>query len=294
MSVIYEALAYPEKNFPVVFHTDYRKNHEGPVDVPMGMQVKVYDNNRQSIHWHESLEVLRVREGIATVRMNEQLRQVKPGEIAVVNANTLHNVFSSGRSCLYDCLILSSEACREWGFPVTETMYAYQFRDTHISRLLDGISREFCQQKECYKPLVVAKCIELMAWLTRSHRLAEGEPSHGEKKTVRVQNMIRYIQKHYEEPLTLEGLSEEFGYSRFYLAHTFSEMTGMSVMDYLQQVRMRAACRLLADEEKTVTEIAEACGYANVSSFSTAFRKRHGQSPSHYRQTMRRGSDGTV
>lgn len=133
MSIVYESLHYPEKNFPVVFHTDYRKNHEGPARVPSGVSVQLYaPNDSHSIHRHESLEVLRILGGTAAVRMNEQVRRVEPGEIAVVSANALHNVMADGSYCLYDCLILSSEACREWGFPVTETVYEAQFRNTHI------------------------------------------------------------------------------------------------------------------------------------------------------------------
>lgn len=285
MSIVYETLRYPERNFPVVFHTDYRKNHEGPARIPAGMTVQVYGStDSNSVHWHESLEVLRVLDGTAAVRMNEQVLPVKPGRIAVVNSNALHNVVAVGSYCLYDCLILSSEACWDWGFPVTETVYETQFRDTHIDRLFDGISREFRRQEAEYKPMVVAKCIELMAWLSRSHRSSVGKPTHGDKRTAHVQKMIRYIQQNYGQALSLEELGEVFGYSRFYLAHSFAEFTGMSIIEYLQQVRMRAACRLLAGEDKTVAEIAEACGYANVSSFSTAFRKKNGLSPSEYRR----------
>lgn len=292
MSIVYESLRYPEKNFPVVFHTDYRKNHEGPPRVPPGINVQIYaSNDSHSVHWHESLEVLRVLDGTAAVRMNEQVRRVGPGELAVVNANALHNVMAIGSYCLYDCLILSSEACRDWGFPVTETVYETQFRDAHINRLFDGISREFRRQEEEYKPMVVAKCIELMAWLSRSHRTLSGKPTLGSKRAAHVQDVIRYIQQNYGRALSLEELGEVFGYSRFYLAHSFAEFTGTSIVEYLLLVRMRAACRLLEEPDKTVAEIAEACGYATVSSFSTAFRKKNGLSPSEYRRRAAKVSD---
>lgn len=109
-------------------------------------------------------------------------------------------------------------------------------------------------------------------------------PTTAERYLARFQAVLRYIDLHLDEPLTLTELSEQACFSPFHFARQFSALFGISVYQYLQLLRMkRAAYQLTFRVEQPVTDIAFAAGYQNVESFSRAFRQLTGQTPSAFR-----------
>ena len=87
------------------------------------------------------------------------------------------------------------------------------------------------------------------------------------------------INKYYAESMTLSVISHHVGLSKTALTSGFSQLFGMTVFDYIQQVRMSHAYQLLQDKEQPITQIANAVGYSYTSNFSTAFRSYFGCSP---------------
>jgi two-component system response regulator YesN len=67
----------------------------------------------------------------------------------------------------------------------------------------------------------------------------------------------------------------------------FKKETGMSISDYLQQTRIEYAKELLLNTDQSVSEIANASGYSNLSYFSAIFKKITGTSPGEYRKLHR-------
>ena len=104
-----------------------------------------------------------------------------------------------------------------------------------------------------------------------------------------IASVVRYIDRHYTEELTLELLTEQFGVSLSYLCHCFKRETGQSFTKYLTQRRLTRACELLARSDLTVTEIGEQMGYTDYCYFTKVFKKHIGISPSKYRMEKRNG-----
>ena len=109
----------------------------------------------------------------------------------------------------------------------------------------------------------------------------EAELSNAENK---VYSVARHIHAHYQEDLSLEGLSQHFGISASYLSHRFKDVMGFSVTDYVQMTRIRNAQALLINTTIPITEISEPCGFNCFSQFNRVFRKHIGMSPSTYRK----------
>ncbi len=82
---------------------------------------------------------------------------------------------------------------------------------------------------------------------------------------------------------TVASLAAEAGVSRALFARRFTEIMGESPLRYLTEWRMERAEELLADRELTVAQVARAVGYADAFGFSTAFKRRRGQSPTEFR-----------
>lgn len=96
--------------------------------------------------------------------------------------------------------------------------------------------------------------------------------------------ILACIEAHLKQNLTLEILAEELHYSKFYMARTFKEDTGMTLCKYIQGRRLEAAARELAETKRPVVEIALEAGYGSQQAFTRAFRRKYGYTPQRYRK----------
>ncbi|MCD8118088.1 MAG: AraC family transcriptional regulator [Lachnospiraceae bacterium] len=101
-----------------------------------------------------------------------------------------------------------------------------------------------------------------------------------------------YIDTHFQEKLTLEGLAEMFYIHKSYLARCFREQMGVTVTTYINSVRVTKAKELLRFSEETVEAIGMECGIADRNYFARMFKKIEGVSPGEYRRMWRNEGGG--
>lgn len=103
-----------------------------------------------------------------------------------------------------------------------------------------------------------------------------------------IQNVIdeidACIKNHDDEALTLSRLAKVLGYSEFYVSRKFSEISGMSLRDYMRYRRLAFALRELRDTERGILDIALDYGFSSHEAFTRAFREAYGITPSEYRK----------
>ncbi len=100
----------------------------------------------------------------------------------------------------------------------------------------------------------------------------------------RIKKVCQYIEDRYIEQITLSQIAEIACYSPEAFCRYFKKHMGITFVSYLTQVRIDVACLLLANnvEEKSISEIAYACGFTSVSSFNRMFKRHLGISPTAY------------
>ncbi len=101
-----------------------------------------------------------------------------------------------------------------------------------------------------------------------------------------VRGLLERIELDYRKPLTLQHYARELGMNAAYLSALFSHAVGVPFKTHLTELRMAKAKELLGDPAKTVSEAAEAVGYASGNRFRLAFKKATGLSPELWRETM--------
>lgn len=94
-----------------------------------------------------------------------------------------------------------------------------------------------------------------------------------------------YIHMHYNEDISLSTLADTFLLSPYYLSHQFKEVTGYTVIQYIQLTRIKNAQYLLSNSNEKITQISEDTGFSSFSQFNRVFRKICGMSPSDYKLT---------
>ncbi|MFB5266440.1 response regulator [Paenibacillus enshidis] len=96
-----------------------------------------------------------------------------------------------------------------------------------------------------------------------------------------------YIEEHYASHITLESMAALVYMNPYYFSSFFKKHTGQNFKNYITEVRMRHALKLLMESELMVYEIADRVGYNHVRHFSDMFKKRFGKVPQEYRQCFR-------
>ena len=93
--------------------------------------------------------------------------------------------------------------------------------------------------------------------------------------------------------LSVDLIAQEVGISRVHLHRKMKELTGQTPHDFIRNLRMKQAAHLLASGNMNVTEVVYACGFGNVPSFSTTFKKYYGMTPREYMTEHNKSSEST-
>lgn len=101
-----------------------------------------------------------------------------------------------------------------------------------------------------------------------------------------LERIMKVINEHLNDPeLNVEMLAAEVGLSRVHVHRKLKELTNLSPREFIKNIRLQQAAVLLADDKKlSVSEVAYAIGYSNLSHFSSSFRDKYGMSPKEYSQ----------
>lgn len=104
-----------------------------------------------------------------------------------------------------------------------------------------------------------------------------------------LQFLIHYIESNYNQSLTLEDLSAFSGISRSHLSREFKKYTGYAPSEYIIQLRLDAARKLLGSTNMTAAAIALETGFHNINNFTKLFKKNTGMTPGAYRKQLLSG-----
>ena len=127
------------------------------------------------------------------------------------------------------------------------------------------------------------KALELVSWLLFQPPEGELFCTRAQRASCeRVERARRILMERLGEPPALEDLGRLVGCSPFYLSRCFTQQMGMTLQQYLRQIRLQRAAELLRTGRCNVTEAAMEVGYNSISHFSKAFREMFGCRPGRY------------
>ena len=101
-----------------------------------------------------------------------------------------------------------------------------------------------------------------------------------------VYNVIRYINENYTLDLTLEGICKELYISKYHLCHAFKDVTGATVIQFINKKRLSEAERLLRYSTLNITAICHEVGFNNVGYFINLFSKNYQCTPNTFRKQL--------
>lgn len=105
-----------------------------------------------------------------------------------------------------------------------------------------------------------------------------------QKSNKTIYSAALFINRNFKNVISLETLAQETGYSKNYFSKLFNDAFGMGINEYITQVRLSHAKKMLISTKDTVTNVGYASGFPSFTTFSREFKKKFGITPSEYRK----------
>lgn len=254
---------------------------------------------QEMLHCHNCLELNLVESGTGKYIIGGKLYPICPGDLFVINNSERHLAVHDGETLTLSVIVIDSDyVWKKYGQDYLKPFF--QRKDNFSNRIhqesegYEGMLQAFRFMKEeentkrvGWQMVTEASANLLLALLYRYYH--ENQELEEQQKSTqhtfgRINRVLEYIDLHFQEIITLKQLAQEAAMSPTYLCKCFRDVTGQTLFEYLEQVRIQHACYLLQTSEKPVAEIAMDAGFETVSYFNRVFKKLCGCTPGQYRR----------
>ena len=250
-----------------------------------------------ALHWHQSMELVFVKQGTGLVQVGSVSYPAHGGDIFVFAPGTLHGLRQAqGQRMEYENIIFELELLGG-AEDLCAEKYLLPIQSGRLPLPVRLTSNDLCylQAAAClreledanraklpgYELLVKGALLRFLALL-----LAQGKtlPPAETADTRRLKTVLQWLSAHYAEPLRVADAAGVCSCSASHFMRWFRQMTGQSFVAFLNEYRLNAAAEALQTTDETVLTIASRCGFENLSYFNRAFKAHFGMTPREYRK----------
>ncbi|MBB3111489.1 AraC-like DNA-binding protein [Paenibacillus phyllosphaerae] len=248
-------------------------------------------------HFHSTYEIFYLMSGQREFFIQDRTIVVNEGDMVIVSPNILHRTTDAART-EHERFIVnihpSSMAMAPGNgqdvlLPLLSEAYVIVRSTLHERQIIDELVRtiqqEIREQKQGFEFYALTLAQQLLIRCCRHAGQGSAEPLVAPSPMhERISEIVRYINNHYMEELSLQRIADHFFVSPYYLSRTFKEATGFTFVEYLNSVRIKEAKQLLEHSSMKVGSIARKVGFGSVTHFGRVFKEITGYVPLHYRK----------
>ena len=254
-------------------------------------------------HWHDELEAAVIAGGSTVVTVGLEEHVLRAGEAFFLNSQVLHACRDHEDSgCRYHSLcfhprLVGGDALsafhRVYIQPLLENQgLAFLHLKPDIpwqARCIEAIEAAWqaCVQEPPGHHFTVREALSRLVYLLNAHSpaAAPGPDPRRRRSAERIRTMLKFIHDGFSGPLTVADIARSAAISESECLRCFRSEIGTTPMRYLRSYRIQCAARLLEAGEEQVQEIAERCGFQDVSYFTRVFREEMGCAPGLWRRS---------
>lgn len=255
--------------------------------------------------WHDRLELFMPLDGPARFRMGEQEVELERGELLVVDNLKLHHVVDfPGFDTRVVVVSFQPEFVYSLGSPSHDYAFLLPFyskveRRPHVLRGGDAAAEDvhfaLARLLECYcagtkKPFYQAGSkaflLQLLYHLASQFRGSEvlkWEFMRQQERSLRLKTLFQHINAKPAEKLPVRMAARLVGMSIPRFMKTFKQVAGMTLVAYLNHVRLTNAAQLLRETNRSIADISSEAGFSDQSYFDKRFRRAFGSTPKEFR-----------
>ena len=243
-------------------------------------------------HCHKEIELLAVSAGTARLFVNEEIYDLKAGDLVVVEPYTPHRyTIWADRDFKHCCMCFDPDLLhdKELNGRLLSGEVSVRHVITDDPRGFEYAKRAFeakAERRVGWEYTVVGNLSLLFGILKERHCLSV----HEKGKVGFVKQAVNYLAMHYHQPITSADLAKALHFNNSYCCRLFKRTFGYTFQTYLLRYRLERSKLLLKNTDLPITEIAFQVGFNSPSYFSMVFREYIGISPTAYRR-QRNGDD---
>lgn len=228
-------------------------------------------------HWHEAYEILYIRRGSGTQKINEETVSLQTGDVVIIRPGDIHATSTQADAgCDVDVVQFLHGVVPDT-VPVSELLLSgvchFPELDSLFWELCHGQPRPFPGGLLCRNGLILVLIGRL---------LEKSTPGVKAECSGKMREVCRYLEQ--TQDLRLQQTAAHFGYSPEHLSRKFRSEMQTPYRDYCEELRTRRAVRLLAHTRLSVAAVGERLGYSDSGSFIRAFKRVYGITPYVYRK----------
>ena len=267
----------------------------GTFDFPFGYYDVHADHPRYFMvdHWHPEYEIIRVDQGTLQFKLNGHEHTGRPGDFFIIQDGALHGGIP--QHCRYECIVFDIHSVAELNPTCKQLIQPVLFGGSQFNEHITAPGEQLRKAgetlfssftlQEDYAPFLTIGAMYTFIGLLLGHYTQTRvlKPQEAElRRLARIKDVLRLIRNHYNEEITLDDLASSAHMNKRYFCRYFKEMMGKTPIQYLNYYRVECACELLSTSGRTVSEVAMACGFNNISYFIRVFGAHKGVTPSLY------------
>lgn len=246
-------------------------------------------------HWHQSIELSYTLTGeIDEFIIEGQNYHCEPGKILVVNSQEIHSikVFKNGIDKRALSVIFTYKFVKEM-YPMIDNMVfslnnyskltdGQKYKYKKLQKLLQQVATIYAEKENEYKNISISvKLLEILEILIKNFMIEAKCKRTKEVRIVeRTQAIIEYIQKNYQEELSLENIARYHHVSKEYLARFFKKYIGITIGQYIAEIRAKHAYDDIVTGKHNLTEIALNNGFSGIRTMDRALIRIYGRKAS--------------
>lgn len=249
----------------------------------------------QESHVHPYYEIFYLVNGDCTFFINHDIYKLNKGDLVIVPEGELHKSTYPQRGFSEQYCLCFKDNNLEWlkdiiGGEIVNASLKMgvisipEKRRDYVEALMKKMLFESKEQDILSAAFIKIGLIELLLFIIRCQRFEQNVIKEIDVDNQLMQQIATYIYNNYNQKITLEHMADKFHISKSYLSKKFKSVTGFGFKEYLVNVRIKNACTLLLDTNKSITDIAFECGFNDSNYFGDAFRHVKGMSPNKYRR----------
>ncbi|HOP74967.1 MAG TPA: AraC family transcriptional regulator [Bacillota bacterium] len=258
--------------------------------------------NMRGCHFHSRYEIYYLVSGERFYFIHDRTYLIQKGDLVLISPYVIHKTMDTGKPHHERYLIEFDQ--RFVSNSIHENLQSIEvlFKNRHVIRLspkdrhiferiFETMLDEVQNQRLDYEIQLQSLLQQLLIYAARNLDLASNGHQYISQTHAKVSEIVKFINTHYAEDLTLVSVAEQFEISHFYLSRLFKAVTGFAFIEYLNSIRIKEAQRLLRETNDKVQAIANAVGFVNQSHFGRIFKEITGTSPLQYRKELQRKKD---